>query len=190
MLAVSIKKILLHVWVSGPYGCRSTDTLLSIRRAAKMRIADCLLRHTVDPPNLPESGDSTCVLVLPAFGIIGDEQHHDPYLRDIINRLSDTTAPPSLCLFVLQDCVLYRYNMHPDGPELLLVICIQCVRLFSCNCGTFLPLVIQESQGLMTMYNVTYDTVFTAPLAVTSFHANLVSTAKHQPFFEQGAFNP
>uniref|UniRef100_L7LV95 RNA-directed DNA polymerase n=1 Tax=Rhipicephalus pulchellus TaxID=72859 RepID=L7LV95_RHIPC len=84
--------------------------------------ADCLSRHPVDPPDLPESGESTCVLALSAFANIGDEQRRDPHLRDIINRLSDPSTPSSLRLFVLQDGILYHYNMHPDGPDLLLVI--------------------------------------------------------------------
>lgn len=56
------------------------------------------------------------------FQNIGDEQRHDPYLRDVILQLTSETPSPSLHMFVLQDGVLYHYNMHPDSPELLLVI--------------------------------------------------------------------
>lgn len=84
--------------------------------------ADCLSRHPVDPADLSESDESTCVLALSAFSNIGDQQRRDPHLRDIILRLSGPTTPPSLRMFLLQDGVLYRYSMHPDGPELLLVI--------------------------------------------------------------------
>lgn len=71
--------------------------------------ADCLSRHPVDPPDLPETGESTCVLMLTVFGDIANEQRPD---------LTDLTSSPSLRMFVLQDDKLYHYNMRPDCPEL------------------------------------------------------------------------
>lgn len=62
-----------------------------------------------------------CVLAITDFLHVADEQHQDSSLLSIIDRLQSPHADPSLCRFLLQDNVLYRRNIHPDGAELLLV---------------------------------------------------------------------
>lgn len=59
---------------------------------------------------------------LSALSHIRDEQRRDPILSELIQKLDSAAPDPSLRLFVLKDDTLYRYNVHPDGRELLLVV--------------------------------------------------------------------
>ena len=84
--------------------------------------ADCLSRHPVDPPNSTEVEADACILAITDFLHVADEQRRDPSLLSIIDRLQSGDTDPSLSTFLLQDNVLYRRNLHPDGAELLLVV--------------------------------------------------------------------
>lgn len=85
--------------------------------------ADCLSRYPVeDPTSTSEPDTDACVLSVFPLVHVADEQRRDPSLRVIIDRLESPLADSSLRLFTLQDGVLYRHNVHPDGPALLLVI--------------------------------------------------------------------
>lgn len=85
--------------------------------------ADCLSRYPVEPPD-PTSSDTlaTSVLAISSFEHLADEQRLDASLTRIIDRLTTAPSHPSLRLFQLKDGVLYRRNVHPDGPELLPVV--------------------------------------------------------------------
>lgn len=84
--------------------------------------ADCLSRYPVDNPDLAVSRNPSSVLAITDLLRLGDEQRRDPSLSAIMNRLNSGSHDPSLRLFKLRNGVLYRYNIRPEGPELLPVL--------------------------------------------------------------------
>lgn len=83
--------------------------------------ADCLSRYPVDPPDTVPA-TKHCILSLSDFPNIGNEQRRDASLRSIIETLISTPHARSARMFQLKDGILYRRNLRPDGPELLLAI--------------------------------------------------------------------
>ncbi|KAK8756781.1 hypothetical protein V5799_000517 [Amblyomma americanum] len=84
--------------------------------------ADCLSRHPVEPPDPGDNDLGPCLFAISDLVNIADEQRQDSSLRILIDRLNCASRDPSLQLFVIQDGVLYRRNLRPDGPPLLLVV--------------------------------------------------------------------
>lgn len=54
--------------------------------------------------------------------LIRDEQRRDSVLLPIIDQLNSSSHDASTNLFVLRDGILYRRNLHPEGPDFLLVV--------------------------------------------------------------------
>lgn len=82
--------------------------------------ADSLSRYPVDSPDGSEIEDQ--VFSISCLLNIGVEQQRDECLRHIIERLHSPQQDASLRLYLLKDGTLYRRNLRPDGPELLLVV--------------------------------------------------------------------
>lgn len=75
------------------------------------RDADCLSRHSVDPPDPRDNDDDPGVFALSDLLNIADHQRRDPTLSKIIERLSSEPADPSTRAFMLRDGVLFRQKL-------------------------------------------------------------------------------
>lgn len=84
--------------------------------------ADCLSRHHVDPPDENDDYSAASLCTISGLIHINEEQSHDPELRSIIENLNSASPHTSTTILLLRDDILYRRNVRPDGPELLLVV--------------------------------------------------------------------